>query len=163
MCGSWNLRFRCHAEVTCDQTKSNTHGVFTDQNYRVWDLVRAHKSMIIGHFGLGMVWSEVTSVWRWYDQRWLQDENGLIRCGVKRALVWSEKILSAIVSDQRPFQKEIFSFDFLFCLPRNVGSAKGATKSSALITDIYRVWWFWSVPKASSWYKMQVPLKGNFD
>ena len=32
-------RLRCHPEVTSDQTKSNAHGVFPDQNYRVWDLV----------------------------------------------------------------------------------------------------------------------------
>ena len=40
---------------TSDQTKSNAHGVFPDQNCRVWDLVPAHNSMIRGHFGLGMV------------------------------------------------------------------------------------------------------------
>ena len=48
-------RLRCHPEVTSDQTKSNAHGVFPDQNCRVWDLVPAHNSMIRGHFGLGMV------------------------------------------------------------------------------------------------------------
>ena len=81
---------RCHPELTSDQIKSNSHGVFPDQNYRVWDLVLAHISMIRGHFGLGMVWSEVTSVWGWYDQRSLQDGKGLIRGGFKRTLIWSE-------------------------------------------------------------------------
>ena len=73
-----NPRLRCHPEVASDQTKSNTHGVFPDQNYRVWDLVRAHNSMIRGQFGLGMVWSEVTSVWGWYDQRSLRSGDYLL-------------------------------------------------------------------------------------
>ena len=56
-CQIWPIdpRLRCHPEVISDQTKSNAHGVFPDQNYRVWDLVPAHNSMIRGHFGLGMV------------------------------------------------------------------------------------------------------------
>ena len=73
--------------------------------------------MIRGHFGLGR-----------YDHRALQDGNGLIRGGFKRTLGWSEKILSAIGSDQRPFRAEIFSSDFLFYSPRDVGSAKGNRK-----------------------------------
>ena len=52
-------------------------------NYGVWDLIRAPNNMIMydqrslrsgdgmirGHFGLGMVWSEVSSFWGWYDRR----------------------------------------------------------------------------------------------
>ena len=83
-------RLRCHPEVTSDQTKSNAHGVFPDQNYRVWDLVRAHNSMIRGQFGLGMVWSEVTSVWGWYDQRSLRSGDGMIRGHFGLGMVWSE-------------------------------------------------------------------------
>ena len=74
---------------------SPAHGVFPDRNYRVWDLVRAHNSMIRGHFGLGMVWSEVTSVWGWYDQRSLQSEDGMIRCHFGLGMVWSEADSSA--------------------------------------------------------------------
>ena len=32
-------KLRCHPEVTSDQTMFNAHGVFPDQNYRVWDFV----------------------------------------------------------------------------------------------------------------------------
>ena len=35
----------------------------------VWDLVRSQYSMIRGHFGLRMAWSEVTLVRGWHDQR----------------------------------------------------------------------------------------------
>ena len=151
---------RCHPEVTSDQTKSNAHVVFPDQNYRVWDLDRAHNGMIRGHFGLGMVWSEslrsgdrmirghfglgivwseVTSVWAWHDQRSLQDGNGLIRGGFKRTLVWSETISSG------------FFFDFLFCFTERCSLCQEARKSSILITDTSRIWCLWSEAKGSSW------------
>ena len=80
---------------------SNAHGEFPDKNYKFWDLVPVHNSMIRGHFGLRMVWSEVTSGWFI-----------LIRGGFKGTLVWSEKILSAIGSDQRPFRVNFCSFNF---------------------------------------------------
>ena len=86
-----NPRLRCHPEVTSDQT--NAHGVFPDQNYIVWDLVPAHNSMIRGHFGLGMVGSEVTSVWGWYDQRSLWSGDGMIRGHFGLGMVWSELTL----------------------------------------------------------------------
>ena len=94
-------RLRCHPEVTSDQTKSNAHSVFPDQNYRVWDLVPAHNSMIRGHFGLGMVWSEVTSVWWWSDQRSLRCGDGLIRGHFGLGMVWSEVTSVWGWSDQR--------------------------------------------------------------
>ena len=86
-------RVRCHPEVTSDQTKSSAHGVFSDQNYRVWNLVPAHNSMIRGHFGLGMVWSEVTSVWGWYDHRSLRSGDGMIRGHFGLGMGWSEVTL----------------------------------------------------------------------
>ena len=94
-------RLTCHPEVICDQTKSNAHRVFSDQNYRIWDLVRAHLSMIRGHFGLGMVWLEVFSGWYSSDHRplskrtivYLVWEDSLIRGHLKRTIdctmVWS--------------------------------------------------------------------------
>ena len=119
--------------------------------FRKWPLIRpspthtvCSQTKITGSeiwFGRTVVWSEVTSVWGWYDQRSFRDWNGLIRSGFKRTLVWSEKIWSATGSDQIPFRAAFFSFDFLFFLPRDVGSAKRQqTKSSILITDT-RVWW----------------------
>ena len=100
-------RLRCHPEVTSDQTKSNAHGVFPDQNYRVWDLVPPHNSMIRGHFGLGMVWSEVTSVWGWYDQRSLRSGDGMIRGHFGLGMVWSEVTSGWEWSDQRRIQAHI--------------------------------------------------------
>ena len=100
-------RLRSHPEVTSDQTKSNAHGVFPDQNYRVWDLVPAHNSMIRGHFGLGMVWSEVTSVWGWYDQRSLRSGDGMIRGHFGLGMVWSEVTLVWGWYDQRQFRAHL--------------------------------------------------------
>ena len=97
-------RLRCHPEVTSDQTKSNAHGVFPDQNYRVWDLVPAHNSMIRGHFGLGMVWSDVTSVWGWYDQRSLRSGDSMIRGHFGLGMVWSEVTLVWGWYDQKSLQ-----------------------------------------------------------
>ena len=109
-----------------DHTNSNAHGVFPDLvyrvywfNYRVWYLVRAHNSLIRGHFGLGMVWLEVTSVWEWYDKRSLRSGDGMIRGWFKRTLVWSET----------GFWAEIFSFD-LVSVPRDVGFAKRQQKAA---------------------------------
>ena len=145
-------RLRCHPEVTSDQTKSNAHGVFPDQNYRVWDLVPAHNSMIRGHFGLGMVWSEVTSVWGWYDQRSLRCGDGMIRGHFGLGMVWSEVTLVWGWYDQKSLQdgnglirgrfkrtlvwsetisSGIFFFDFLFLfLQRDVGSLKRQQKAA---------------------------------
>ena len=97
-------RLRCHPEVTSDQTKSNAHGVFPDQNYRVWDFVPAHNSMIRSHFGLGMVWSEVISVWGWYDQRSLRSGDGMIRGHFVLGMVWSEVTLVWGWYDQKTLQ-----------------------------------------------------------
>ena len=72
---------------------SDPSSTFPDQNYRVWDLVRAQNIMIRGHFWMITIWSEVISVWV-----------GLIKGRFKRTSVWSEKILSAIGSDQRTFR-----------------------------------------------------------
>ena len=133
-------RLRCHPELTSDQTKSSADGVFPDQNYRVWDLVRAHNSMIRGHFGLGMVWSEVTSVWGWYDQRSLQSGDGMIRGPFGLGMVWSEVNSGWGWSDQRRIQAHIglirnhfecnFFLIFCFILPSDVGSAKRQQKAA---------------------------------
>ena len=89
-------RLRCHPEVTSDHTKSNAHGVFPDENYRVWDLFRAHSSMIRGNFGLRSVWWEVTSVWGWYDQRSIRSGDDIIRGQhLGMGMVWLEAESSA--------------------------------------------------------------------
>ena len=93
------------------RSNSNAHGVFPDHNYRVWELVRAHNSMIKGHFDLGIFWSELISGW-----------DGLIRGRFKRTLVRSENISSAIGSDQNQAH---FCFLFSdFFLLGDAGSAK---------------------------------------
>ena len=46
-------RLRSHPEMTSDQTKSNAHGVFPDQNNRVWVLVPDGNGLIRGHFRMG--------------------------------------------------------------------------------------------------------------
>ena len=138
ICCSWLPRLRCHPEVTSDQTKSNAHGVFPDQNYRVWDLVPAHNSMVRGHFGLGMVWSEVTSVWGWYDQRSLRSGDGMIRDHFGLGMVWSEVTSGWEWSDQRRIQAHISLirdhfqriFLFLFFLNRDAGSVKRQQKAA---------------------------------
>ena len=133
-------RLRCHPELTSDQTKSNAHGVFPDQNYRVWDLVPAHNSMIRGHFGLGMVWSEVTSVWGWYDQRSLRSGDGMIRDHFGLGMVWLEVTSGWEWYDQRRiqahislirdhFERNLFN-DFLFFLQRDIGSVKRQQKAA---------------------------------
>ena len=102
---------RCHREVTSNHIKSNAHGAFPDRNYRVWDLVRAHNSMIRGHFGLEMVWSEVTSVWGLSDQMRSKAHISRIRGDFELIWVWSETISKGIVFDLLFFlrqQKEAF-------------------------------------------------------
>ena len=157
--------------MTSDQTKSNAHGVFPDQNYRVWDLVPAHNSMIRGHFGLGMVWSEVTSVWGWYDQRPLRSGDGMIRGHFGLGMVWLEVTSGWEWSDQRRIQAHISLirdhferiFFLIFCFfTERCRLCQEATKSSILITDTSRVWCLWSEPKRSNWLNMSVPLQGNF-
>ena len=59
--------------------------------------VRVHNSMIRGHFGLGMAWSEVTSGWEWSDQRRIQAHISLIREDFERNWVWSDTISSGTI------------------------------------------------------------------
>ena len=149
-------RLWCNPVVNSDQTKSNTHGVFPDQNYRVWDLIRVRNSMISGHF----VWSEVTSVWGWNDQRSLRFGDGVIRGHFGLGMVWSEVTSGWEWSDQRRIQAHISlirdhfvrSFFFWFCcfFTERSWLCHEATKNSILVTNTYTVWWFWSESKRSS-------------
>ena len=115
----WPLIRPCSTHTVCSQTKITGSGFWFERT---------------------IVWSEVTSVWGWYDQRSLQDGNGLIRGGFKRTLVWSATISSWIV----------FFLFFIFLTERS-WLCQEATKSSILITDTSKVWCFWSEPKGSSW------------
>ena len=98
-------RLRSHPEATSDQTKYNAHNVFPDPNYRVWELVRAHKSMIRGHFGRG-----------WCDQRSLPESNGLIRAHF--CLGWPDQrriqAQTHIILIKDPFRAKIFILIFCF-------------------------------------------------
>ena len=87
-----------------------------------------------------IVWSKVISVWV-----------GLIRRGFKRTLVWSETISSG------------FFFDFLFFLPRDIGSARRQQKYSILIRDTSQSLMALIRTKGFQLIEMPVTLKGNFD
>ena len=119
-------RLRCHPEVPSDHPKSNAHDVFPDHNYRVWVLVPDGNGLIIGHLRMGMVWAEVTSGWKWSDQRSLPDGNGLIRGHFRSRddmirgrfrmeMVWSEVASGWERYDQR---YQISVWNFLNFFPR---------------------------------------------
>ena len=75
-------------ELWSDQVQQ-TRCVHTPK-LQVWVLVRAHNSMIRGHFGLGMVWLEVTSVWGCYGRRSLRSGDAMIRGHFGLGVLWSE-------------------------------------------------------------------------
>ena len=163
-------RFRCISEVTSHLTKANADGVFTEQNYRVWDLFRAHNSMIRGHFNLGMVWSEVTSAWGWYGQRSLRPGDAMIRGDFGLGMIWPEVTSGWEWSDQGRIQShkylirdhfELKSFLIIFFTER-CWLCQEATKSSILITDTSRVCCFWSETKGVQLRKHASPLTKNF-
>ena len=122
----------------CFQTKTTGSGIWFERT-KVWSEVTSiwgwsgQRSLTSGdglirsHFWIIMAWSEVISVWV-----------SVIRGGFKRSLVWSEKILSAIGSDLRPFRTHFFL-------------ANRQQKNNILIRDTSRVWWLWSETKWSSW------------
>ena len=69
--------------------------------------LRSGDGMIRGHFVLGMVWSEVTSVWEWYDRRSLRSGDGMIRGHFGLGMVWSEVTSGWEWSEQRRSQAHI--------------------------------------------------------
>ena len=81
---------------------------------RKWPLIRSspthtvcYQTKITGSviwFQRTIVWSEVTSVWGWYDQRSLRSEDGMIRGQFGLGMVWSEFTLVCGWYDQKSLQ-----------------------------------------------------------
>ena len=125
----WPLIRQSPTHTVCSQTKFKGSGIWLERT---------------------ILRSEITSIWGWYDQWSLPDGNGLIRGGFKRTIVWSEKILSPIGSDQSPFRAEVFSFEFLLFYREMLALPRGNKKQN-FDTDISGVWWLWSERMGSSW------------
>ena len=81
---------------TLMRLKSNAHGVFSEQNYRMYVSDRAHQSL---DNVLILVWLEVTFVW-----------NDLITGEFKRILVWSENSLVQLGLRRNHFKRFFFNF-----------------------------------------------------
>ena len=133
--GNWLPMSKCHTirKWPLITLKSDVHGVVSDQNNRVWEFLRAHKRL---DNGLIFVWSEVTFVWVC-----------LFRGRFKGTLVRSEKISSAIGSDQRPSHAPFLIRFFVFFFTERCWLCREATKGKTLLRGSYSVWWLWSEPK----------------
>ena len=126
----WPLIRPSPTHTVCSQTKTTGSGIW---------------------FQRTIVWSEVTSVWGWYDQRSVRSGDGMIRGHFGLGMVWSEVTLVWGWYDQKSLQdgnglirggfrrtlvwsetvsSGIFFLIFCFFLQRNIGSVKRQQKAA---------------------------------
>ena len=102
----WPLIRPSPTHTVCSQTKTTGSGIW---------------------FQRTIVWSEVTSVWGWYDQRSLRSGDGMIRGHFGLGMVWSEVTLVWGWDDQR----SLWSGDGMIRIHFRMGMVWSEADSSA--------------------------------